>query len=61
MGRRCRAGGVVRGLALLWQEPQLEGQDEVRPLPEWLSFTLVNPATEVFAGAVGVGLLGLTV
>ena len=49
------------GLALLWQEPKLEGRDCFRPLPEGLSFALVNPATEVFAGLVGVGLLVLTV
>jgi hypothetical protein len=48
-------------LALLWQEPRLEGRDSFRPLPEGLSFALVNTATEVFAGAVGVGLLALTV
>ena len=48
-------------LALLWQEPRLEGRDPFRPLPEGLSFALVNTATEVFAGLVGVGLLALTV
>ena len=48
-------------LALLWQEPRLEGRDSFRPLPEGLSFALVNAATEVFAGLVGVGLLVLTV
>jgi len=49
------------GLATLWQEPKLEGHNEVRRVPEWLSFTVVNPATEVAAGAIGVGLLGLTI
>jgi hypothetical protein len=49
------------GLALLWQEPRLEGRETFRPLPDSLSFTLVNTATEVFAGVVGVGLLALTV
>jgi hypothetical protein len=49
------------GLALLWQEPRLEGRDTFRPLPDGLSFTLVNAATEVFAGLVGVGLLALTI
>jgi hypothetical protein len=49
------------GLALLWQEPRLEGRETFRPLPDGVSFTLVNPATEVFAGLVGVGLLALTV
>jgi hypothetical protein len=49
------------GLATLWQEPKLEDHDEVRPVPEWLSFTVVNPATEVAAGAIGVGLLALTI
>jgi hypothetical protein len=48
-------------LALLWQEPKLEGRDPFRPAPEGLSFALVNTATEVFAGLVGVGLLVLTV
>jgi hypothetical protein len=48
-------------LAVLWQEPRLEGRDSFRPLPEGLSFALVNTATEVFAGVVGVGLLVLTV
>jgi hypothetical protein len=48
-------------LALLWQQPKLEGRDFFRPLPEGVSFALVNTATEVFAGVVGVGLLVLTV
>ena len=48
-------------LALLWQEPRLEGRDPFRPLPEGLSYALLNTATEVFAGLVGVGLLALTV
>jgi hypothetical protein len=48
-------------LAVLWQEPKLEGRDVFRPLPEGISFALVNTATEVFAGLVGVGLLVLTV
>ena len=49
------------GLALLWQEPRLEGRDFFRPLPEGMSFALINPATEVFAGLVGIGMLVLTV
>jgi hypothetical protein len=48
-------------LATLWQTPKLEGDERFRPLPEWLSFTLVNPATEAFAGIVGVFLLGVTI
>lgn len=48
-------------LATLWQTPRLEGDDRFRALPEGLSFTLVNPATEVFAGLVGVALLGVTI
>jgi hypothetical protein len=48
------------GLALLWQEPKLEDRDFFRPLPEGLSFALVNTATELFAGLFGVGLLVLT-
>ena len=49
------------GLATLWQTPKLEGDERFRPLPDGLSFALVNPATEVFAGLVGVGLLGVTI
>ena len=49
------------GLALLWQEPKFEGRDFFRPVPEGLSYALINTATEVFAGLVGVGLLVLTV
>ncbi len=48
-------------LATLWQTPRLEGDERFRLLPEGLSFTLVNPATEFFAGLVGVGLLGVTI
>ncbi len=49
------------GLATLWQTPKLEGDETFRPLPEGLSFTLINPATEVFAGLIGVALLGVTI
>jgi hypothetical protein len=49
------------GLALLWQEPKLEGAERFHPLPEGVSYALVNTATEVFAGLVGIGLLVLTV
>jgi len=45
-------------LATLWQEPRLEEDSGFRPAPDWLSFTLVNPVTEVAAGLIGVGLLG---
>jgi hypothetical protein len=48
-------------LATLWQTPKLEGDKSFRPLPEGLSFVLVNPATEAFAGLVGVALLGVTI
>ena len=48
-------------LALLWQTPRLEGDERFRPLPEGLSFALINPATEVFAGLIGVALLGVTI
>jgi len=48
-------------LATLWQTPKLEGDDRFRPAPEGLSFTLVNPATEFFAGLIGVLLLGVTI
>ena len=48
-------------LATLWQTPRLEGDERFRPLPDGLSFALVNPATEVFAGLVGVALLGVTI
>jgi hypothetical protein len=49
------------GLALLWREPKLEERDRFRPLPDGLSYTLINPATEVFAGLAGIVLLVLTV
>jgi hypothetical protein len=51
------------GLATLWNNPQLEQREEngFRPLPEWLSFSLVNGATEMFAAIAGVALLVLTV
>jgi hypothetical protein len=48
-------------LAVLWQQPRLEGQDGFHPLPEGISFAIVNRATEVLAGLVGVGLLVLTI
>jgi hypothetical protein len=48
-------------LATLWQEPVLEESSGWRPMPDWLSFTLVNPATEVAAGVIGVGLLAVTI
>src|SRR5688572_11012541 len=50
-------------LATLWRSPQLEAKEEngFRPLPEGLSFSLVNGATEAFAALVGVGLLVLAV
>jgi hypothetical protein len=48
-------------LATLWQTPQLEDWSGFRPAPEWLSFTLINPAAEFAAGLAGVGLLGVTV
>jgi hypothetical protein len=49
------------GLVLLWRTPKLEDDDAFRPLPERLSSALLNPATEAFAGLVGVALLILTV
>jgi hypothetical protein len=48
-------------LATLWRTPQLEGERRLGALPDWLSFSVVNPATELAAGAIGVGLLALTV
>jgi hypothetical protein len=47
-------------LSTLWREPRLE-EDGFRPLPDWLSFSLINPATEFAAGFIGVGLLVLTI
>jgi hypothetical protein len=47
-------------LSTLWREPKLE-QDGFRPLPDWLSFSLVNPVTEFAAGLIGVGLLVLVI
>jgi hypothetical protein len=48
-------------LSTLWQEPKLEEDSGFRRAPDWLSFTLVNPATEVAAGLIGVILLGVTI
>jgi hypothetical protein len=48
-------------LSTLWQEPKLEEDSGFRPAPDWLSFTLINPATEVAAGLIGVILLGVTI
>ena len=49
-------------LATLWQNPKLEHDDGFRPLPEWLSFALVNRATEVVRRASSASaLLGVTV
>jgi hypothetical protein len=48
-------------LATMWQTPQLEDDSGFRPAPDWLSFTLINPATEVAAGLIGVGLLVVTI
>jgi hypothetical protein len=48
-------------LSTLWQEPKLEEDSGFRPAPDWLSFTLINPVTEVAAGLIGVGLLGVTI
>jgi hypothetical protein len=48
-------------LATLWQEPKLEQDSGFRLAPDWLSYTLVNSATEVAAGAIGVFLLGVTI
>ena len=48
-------------LATLWQDPKLEHDVGFRPAPDWLSFTLVNRATEVSAGSMLVALLGVTI
>lgn len=49
------------GLAVLWQTPQLEEHKGFRPVPRRLSRALANRATAAVAGALGVGLLVLTV
>ncbi len=49
------------GLSVLWRTPKLEGDEDFRPLPSWLSRAIVNPVTDVLAGMIGVGLLLLTV
>jgi hypothetical protein len=48
-------------LSLLWRSPRLEGDDGFRPLPAWLSHVVVNPVTDLLAGALGVALLVLVV
>jgi uncharacterized membrane protein YjfL (UPF0719 family) len=49
------------GLAALWQSPQLEANSGFRPAPDWLSYTVVNRATEIAAGLIGVALLVVTI
>jgi hypothetical protein len=47
-------------LSMAWHRSRFEGS-EWRPVPAWLSRALINPATEVIAGAIGVFLLGVVV
>ncbi len=47
-------------LAVLWPQPRLQDGGFVA-LPAWLSSALTSRVTEVLCGAIGVGLLGLTV
>jgi hypothetical protein len=49
------------GLSLLWRNPRLENGEDFRPLPNWLSRVLINPVTDVLAGAIGIGLFVLVV
>jgi hypothetical protein len=48
-------------LSVLWRSPKLEHDDGFRPLPDWLSRAIVNPVTDLLAGAIGVGLLMLVI
>ena len=43
-------------LSVAWTQARLQ-QEEWRPLPRWISRTLLNPAAEAFYGLIGVGLL----
>jgi hypothetical protein len=47
-------------LTVAWRRPHLEDEGW-RPAAPWLSRIVVNPVVEVLAGAVGVGLLVVTV
>ncbi len=47
-------------LSVLWRRTQFE-DERWRPLPPALSRWLTHPATEIVAGAIGVGLLGVVV
>jgi hypothetical protein len=47
-------------LSVLWKEPRFEREDW-RPWGGSLSRYLINPVTEVIAGALGVGLLGFAI
>lgn len=47
-------------LTLAWKRPRFEG-DRWRPVSQWVSGAIVNPATGFLAGALGVFLLGLVV
>ncbi len=48
------------GLSVAWHTSRFE-ESHWRPVRVWLSSLLVNPVTEVLAGAIGVFLLGLTI
>ena len=48
------------GLSVAWHTSRFE-ESHWRPVRAWISSLLVNPVTEVLAGALGVFLLGLTV
>jgi hypothetical protein len=48
-------------LGTLWREPKLQDDEGFRPLPRGLSRAIVNPVTDVAAGAIGVGVLALVV
>ncbi len=45
-------------LSVAWTEARLQ-REEWRPLPPWLSTAVLNPATEVLCGLIGVGLFVL--
>jgi hypothetical protein len=45
-------------LSTAWTQARLQ-QEEWRPLPDWLSTAVLNPATQVLCGLIGVGLFVL--
>jgi hypothetical protein len=60
LGGVGRADRLLLALTLAWHRTRFE-DDDWRPVRSWITRAIVNPATDVLAGAIGVFLLGLIV